>query len=360
MIKSILLYVGCYDHKDENPYPEFSTDDIQTLTNIGLNEFVITDGGQGYNTYTTDDGTVKHCVTHEDIDALDISVTERKMEYWHEKFKNDYRERVDRVSDAVSFDMFRERSLKCARTVWQVNPDAKVWFAFPGIELYGLAEKFIDPFKHELVDKFKTALSAQEWAKVEGFYWSTECVVNDYTDFDYQDLEYNSTFKNPIVKAIKACSDHVRSYGKKMLWIPYYRHGDWSQGAKRLGYIANRTDFFDYMVVQPTYYFNEILHANIEAVRKCVEQQAIGDFYGQPFAGEKISKTAIGPEMEIEGSKAWKSIYEEDNEARYLTYVEAYRDFVNKAPMVYYAGDRNAVMDPKILHHIDKFYNHQM
>lgn len=357
MLKSVLLYVGCYDHKNEQPYPEFSVDDIKILTNIGITEFVITDGGQGYNTYITDDGKVNHCVTHADVDTLDISVTERKLEYWHERFKNDYRERIERVSDEVSFNMFREKSLNCAKTVWQANPNAKVWFTFPGIEHYGLAEKFINPFKNELVDKLKAALTDDEWARVAGFYWSTECVVNDYTDFDYEDMEYNSTFNNPIVKAIKACSDHVRSYGKKMLWIPYYRHGDWSQGGKRLGYIANRTDFFDYMVLQPTYYFNEILGANIEAVRKGVEKQAVTDFYGQIFGGEKISKTAIGPEMEIEGNKAWKCIHEPGNEARYMAYVNAYKSFVDEVPIVYYAGNRDALMDPKIIDFIDKFYN---
>ena len=360
MLKSVLLYVGCYDRRDHSPYPPFTNEDIEKFTNIGITEFILTDSGQGYNSYITDDGTVKHCVTHEDVDALDIDITELKTEYWHEKFKGMYHERIDRISDVVNYNMFRERSLKCARTVWQVNPDAKVWFTFPGIELYGLANKFITPFKEELVDKFKAELSEEEWAKVAGFYFSTEAVVNDFTDFDYEDLEYNSTFKNPIVKAMKACSDYVRSFGKKMLWIPYYRHGDWAQAAKRLGYIANRTDFFDYIVVQPTYYFNKILHANIEAVRKCVEQQAICDFYGQIFGGEKISKTIIGPEMELEGDKTWKNIHVPANEARYLAYVEAYRGFVNKVPMVYYAGGRDHIMDPKIIDHIDKFYNQKI
>ncbi len=353
--KGLLLYTGSNSYDQTSVYPEFSKEDIKKLTDIGVNEFVIIDGGELYN-YYIEDGKTKQIVTNEDIDSLDKSVTEVTMPGWHERFQGYYKDRIAVQNPARNLNDFMERSAKLAERIAEVSPEAGIWLSFPAINLYASCELFGEVYKKYVFDLSKELISKETWDKnIRGFYFSSEDIVNDFTVFHYEDDTYNTDFGNPIVKLIKYLSEIVHADGKKMLWIPYYRTGGWSQNGMRLGYIANRTDFFDYVVIQPSYYFAANTAPNVGVVEKSVEKQTVVDFYGDAF-GEKISKTVLGPEMEI-AEDGGANVSEDDRRDRYLAYEKAYKKFVGKYPIIYYAADRNSVMSDIVFNYIKNFYN---
>lgn len=354
--KGLLMYTGSRDNEGKVIYPEFSKEDIKKLIEIGINEFIILDGGLLYN-YYIEDGEYKPILTMKDVDDLDRSVTELTTPGWHERFQGYYRDRISRITEGRNLNDYVQRSAALAERIAEVDPDAHIWLSFPAINVPGLTDKFTDVYKKYVFGLGRQLISDRVWEhNIRGYYFSTEDIVNDFTVFNYEDDTYNSDFNNPIVKLIKALSETVHADGKKMVWIPYYRTGGWAENGKRLGYMANRTDFFDYVVIQSSYYFDPNTDRNVDVIKESVERQTVVDFYHTPFGGGKISSTVIGPEMEI-AEDGDSNVSEEERRERYLAYEKAYKGFVGKHPIIYYAADRNSVMKDIILGYLKNFYN---
>jgi len=137
---------------------------------------------------------------------------------------------------------------------------------------------------------------------------------------------------NPTAHPEVAMMNTVASYvhntlGKKMLWIPYYGYGsNYNATINSIGYVANKTNIFDYVLLQPHYYFQESadILKNVEAIRESAylnkvvgRKSSSGTF--SVIGGTKTSNTKIGVEMEIDKRHEFA-----DYAARYDVYAKCF------------------------------------
>ncbi|WP_423128223.1 hypothetical protein [Gaoshiqia sp. Z1-71] len=68
--------------------------------------------------------------------------------------------------------------------------------------------------------------------------------------------------------------------------------------------MTNKTDIFDYVVIQPHYYFDETLPENLAGVRRCVSKQTICYRDGLTYGNGKNIETNHRPRngTKLEGS----------------------------------------------------------
>ena len=147
----------------------------------------------------------------------------------------------------------------------------------------------------------------------------------------------------------------VRGLGKKFLWIPYYRD-DGSEISTRLGYIINKRNFFDFAILQPSYYFDSgVGSSNVTLIKNCVSQQKCLSASGAVIGSTKTSMTEIGGEMEIDGKVKTDSAYLN----RYNTYVSNFSTFITgsaKRPIAFYADYPEVLMDSVIFGKVKNFF----
>ncbi|USG65968.1 DUF4855 domain-containing protein [Brevibacillus ruminantium] len=87
---------------------------------------------------------------------------------------------------------------------------------------------------------------------IDGFYFRTETI------FPIQEqISESRPTSNPMVKLLNDISYQVRNnYDKEFMWCPYYGYGKYAKNVTHnLGVIANQTNIFDYICIQPQYYF---------------------------------------------------------------------------------------------------------
>jgi SH3 domain protein len=380
--KSVLLYVGQYTGAQK--YPEFTDSDINVLLKDGINtkDFIITDGGPGYNHYM-ENGVRKELVTAAAIENLNINITESNATGLLQ-IKEDYRVAYRRKVDATyTINDYVEPALALAKKMIAKDPEVQLWFSFPWMEIHALSENYVEPYKKHIYAAIKSKMSIKEWNRnVRGFYVGTEGVTGWYTKFN----ESNTTnFDNAVVKAMKAYSDLVHSEGKEMIWIPYYGASDGSNPL-RVGNIANKTNIFDYIIIQPGKYFTDSRYVNKKTKELGEKEVAlykdnishISKSFKAPYAvytpknviagGSKTSNTRIGMEMELDANlivqssyldTVWtnwfaadgnnprntlwstRKIFAEQKKAWYYEYETATNAYKANIPTVYYAGERN-------------------
>lgn len=188
------------------------------------------------------------------------------------------------------------------------------------------------PFVRDYIDMLQNKLGTDWGTMVEGIYMNLEAVHPVY-----QLVDVNNITANPTCKLFNDVSYRVRvTKGKKFLWIPYYGHGPNAYNVIwNMACVVNRKDWFDYCLIQPNYFWNPSVAANLDGVRYSVDKQMICYRDGVPAAGGRTSTlTVIGVEMEIDSS-----IYNDSGKAsRYQQYEAKYDPVVNY-PFAYYAGN---------------------
>lgn len=176
----------------------------------------------------------------------------------------------------------------------------------------------------------KSKLTTSEWNRDEGFYYGHEDVPQWYTKFTPSAV--STDFDNPVVKNMKYISGIVKGAEKKMLWIPYYNNGNAIPGTEeiptRIGNIINKTNYFNYAILQPSYYSNSSYGStNLTLIKNCVDSQTCKDAFGTIMGGSKTSSTEIGAEMEID-DKISNSAYL----GRYNEYVSKFGTYISGSP----------------------------
>jgi SH3 domain protein len=396
--KAVLLYTGSYT--DTAKYPEFTTSDVNALLGKdsgGLNtkEFIITDGGVGYNHYM-ENGQKKEVITLASINAMTTAhtsaVSQIKPEYvtlYNDRFKNAQLSLNDFVNDSISL----------ANKLIQADSEVQIWFTFPNMHFISLAQNYVEPYRAQVFEAIKSKMSIKDWNRnVRGFYMGTESIVQWYTSFNKTNTTANisNDFGNSVVTAMRGLSDTVRGAGKEMIWIPYYGYPD-TEDAIRVGWVANKTDIFDYIVIQPNTYFADEVYAkkgtltfgaaNMGLVSLSVKNKQVYDRNTVVIGGGRTSNTKIGMEMEIDqyimydvsalqsdwlssdywsigstGSYPRKYYWTDDKDNNGNIILDGYRKFVNSkrewyyqyetanngnkttVPVVYYAGAKDSLL----------------
>lgn len=126
---------------------------------------------------------------------------------------------------------------------------------------------------------------------VKGFYMDREGIMNPFN----WEIPVSS---NCEVNMFQTVANYVAAKGKKMLWIPYWADDNIIKAAC----VAQQTNIFDYVLIQPGYFEGGRPAGTSTAIRKSIAMQRICDLDETPIVPiNKISryKTVIGCDMEI-------------------------------------------------------------
>ena len=207
---------------------------------------------------------------------------------------------------------------------------AKIWIGTPGLSSlnYNLAASSLEPI-YNYLDQVRSLVGTTTWANnVGGIYMNMEAI--------YGTVNYSDLTTNPCIKLMSDLSARVHSNLKtKFLWIPYYGYGsNPDEIIRRIGFVANKSTIFDYVVIQPHYYFDETVGVNLAGVKHCIVNQAVS-YRDGTVVTPKASKTVIGPEMEL----SWKIVPPNnyvDFVGRYNGYVASFAEFKGSYPIIFY------------------------
>ncbi|CAM3685793.1 hypothetical protein EDM52_23880 [Brevibacillus invocatus] len=185
-----------------------------------------------------------------------------------------------------------------------------------------------------------------------GFYFRTEAV------YPLQEkISRSNPTSTPMVKLMNDISYLVRNtYEKQFMWCPYYGYGTYKDNIiYNLGLVANRTNIFDIICIQPAYYFQGSAYkGNLRLVFDSIndDPQEVVDADRNPVAGGRIdSATAIvGVNMEA------NDYFNTSKKTEFDAYIDAFMDIVDMGPIVWYAGGiRNLVQNSQLLDAIEDF-----
>ncbi|MCX8129652.1 MAG: DUF4855 domain-containing protein [Clostridia bacterium] len=348
-----LLYVGYANTRNgTSKYASYTDSDLDSILNsptLGTNEFVITGGDCGYG--------FKQCVAMTDINSLTTSGT-TAYNYCGttdsaslNTIKNEAVNVYNSIDSYRTLESFADDQITLANRIWAKNPNAKVWFSFPVIPHTTFAYLYTSQCRTKIVDRIKDSISSTNWSNnVLGFYYGTESPTQWYTKFNTSNT---TDFNNPVVNNMNGLSSYVHGFSKKMLWIPYYRDGSSTSTSdlpRRLAYISCRTNIFDYVDLQPSYYFNSALTNNLNLVKICVQNNTIVNSSGNAIVS-KTSSTQIGCEMEIDTD------INSDSSAlsRYNQYVSAFSSYRGSKHISFYCSERNSLINTNVFNTVRSF-----
>ena len=349
-IKPLFMHVG-YVGSTSASYAKYTDNDIQKLTDIGVNEVCIAYGTAPV-TYIPEGGTEPELlITKDDINAITADmVGGNPSQADLDNLKAQYRSKINPLDEDLLLNDYADMTLEFAERLVAINPDIEIWYSFPDMYVVTLADLYIEPCL-EYYDYLKNNTDPQIWENnIKGFYWLKEDVpTTTYNCFETDNLV---DFNNAEVRAMKACNDAVHEDGKLTFWCPYYRATD--DTGKHIGFIANQTDIFDYVILQPNHVFSPGLDYNIDLIKEITLQNAVLNKNYVVWGGEKKSSTMVGAEMESQ-SNLFSGSDREENLEKYQDYVNAYQDFVDKYPIALYYGERNGVMSDIVFNQLKDF-----
>ena len=351
IIKPLFLYVGYRYNSTNSKYDEYTDADLQKLKDIGVTEICINFGNAPAAYIPVGETEPKQIVTEYDIEnVITMESTGAESEEALSRIKEEYKTKLSGLDTRLMINDYADFAVEFAERLVAVNPDIEIWYSFPDMYVVTLAELYIDPFL-EYYNKLKAETPAEIWENnIKGFYWLKEDVPSTiYCNFNTDNLV---DFDNPEVKAMKACNDVVHDDGKLTFWCPYYRSTD--QTGQHIGFIANQTDIFDYVILQPNHLFSDGLEYNIDLIKESTLQNALLNKNYVVWGGEKKSSTMIGAEMESQSNMFGGSSGEE-NLQRYQDYVNAYQELLGEYSLAFYYGERNSVMSDRVFNQLKDF-----
>lgn len=344
-VMPLLMYVGCGDDSGKASQPKFTDEQLQQLTDAGINEYVLlTTFMPTYYCDIDENGNAvgepQRLCTKEDIYTLTMEDLGVDSEYQLQlKQEQVIRDTYVTPSDNKStINQQIDYEIELAKRILAINPDAKFWFSLPHTKMIEGATFYAEHYMNIIYPKIKIAFSEEEFDKnVGGLYWSTEDAGG--TVFD---TENQVDFGNPIVKAAKYCSDILHEEDKTLMWIPYTTMG---QQYDRIGFISNLTDVFDYVYLQPGYLWHEEKEPFVNYIKNSVEAGAVLSTSGTIYGGEKKSSTVIGVEIELD-NKVVIGKEAENHMRRYNAYVDNFSQFKSdKLIAIYSSNSTNMFTD---------------
>ncbi len=344
MKKGVLLYT-CYNGYNHTKYHTPTDAELEKL--LTVTDEILFIPITTYNRFTDKDGNDYEVLSHEIIDNMTVDMVGDPARF--EIIKGEYHATADhRLPANYHVKDYIGDAVSLATRLVALKSDVKLWFSVPSAENFHALTHLFAPAWSDTVDMIKNTVPSNIWNNnVQGIYYAGEDIVTSgYTKFD--NGKPQDDFNNPIVYSMRAVSDKVHSYGKKMLWIPYYHEA--APSSKNLGHVVNLTDIFDYVIIQPSFFFNSARTEEIGIVSNCVKNQAVVDINGNIIGGKKTSKAEIGFEMEIDHQFLENDSYVQ----RYYAYEKGFGEFVGVHPTAYYAGAPETLL--KVSDVISKFF----
>lgn len=270
MKKMIFLYTGNKGDSDI-PYPRYTDSDIMNFGAASskgpATEFVVT-GGNNKNHVTNQSFYIESLI-----------------------------ELADRVKRLTGKNVY----FGTPRTA---GPSAALSLSSASAKAAENVSDFLDALKSAVI----SSLGSSFWTNsVNGIYLNHEHVLHTGDSPYGQDIDFSNPKAHPQVKMFETISNKVHAMNKEFIWAPYYGHGPtYQKTTDTIGAVANLTDIFDFVYLQPNYYFepHPDMYASLIAIRESLRlQKVVGRMVGSkhPVIGEKKnSHTVIGCQMEID------------------------------------------------------------
>jgi hypothetical protein len=222
----------------------------------------------------------------------------------------------------------------CINKLTSKKPDAKIWIGTPGISSLNYTQSAATSLNPILayINSVRSNVGETIWNKnIRGIYMNCEAI---YGDLNYDNLSANSTVKLMSSLSAKIHSD----LNKEFLWIPYYGYGVYADDIiKKIAHVACDSTIFDFVVIQPHYYFDETntYKKNLYGVRSSSIKQSVCRTDGS-IVTSKLSKTLIGAEMELDWHIVPPNNYT-DWTSRFDTYTSSLGDLnATNVPLIFY------------------------
>ena len=255
MPNALLLFVGTNSSYSWSPYPSYSNNDLDKILDA-TKEFVIINSNATYNYYQKN-GTATQIVSNSSINAIQSS----DVQYANKlaDVKEDYFGLLSSVGSysSVTLDKSVSAQVALAKQIISKEPNATIWFSFPMVTFQACAQYYKEPFTY-MFNQIKSQIGTTAWNKnVRGFYWGTEAVTSYYTKFD--EGAAGNYYNNRMIQLMADIGNLVHNNNKQFMWIPYNTKDTQTSSLYtfiRAGYVANKTNIFDYVIIQPGYYQN--------------------------------------------------------------------------------------------------------
>lgn len=237
----------------------------------------------------------------------------------------------------------------------------KVWISVPQFDISSTtaisnAPKLYTAYQNYII-KVKDALEklGSFWTyNVKGIYFHTE-VVHPVAG----KISSSTPSTNPTVKLMNDLSYYIHTtHGKQFMWCPYYGYGpNRDTVIYNLGVVANRTQIFDVICIQPAYYFqagNNCDEYNVMSTMLSASDNEVVDITGTPVAGGRTStaRATIGVNME---ASAYAVDPNKPEYERFQLYKNAFGSMVDTVPMMFYGGP-TSVTTSYLKNEITNFY----
>ncbi|MDP4177460.1 MAG: hypothetical protein Q8900_03860 [Bacillota bacterium] len=279
-----------------------------------------------------------------------------------------------------------DSTISVIKQITNINHSAKIWISTPGLKnldstgepnTYNYSAKLLPIYKNYF-NYIKTAIASTVWTNnILGVYENSETIFNDISLSNL----YSSN------KQVQFFSDldmyfSTSTFGfKKFLWVPTIDVADYcnnpdgvyapANGSKlvRIAIVANQTNIFNYVLLQPHYYFSpsftwkdpttNIHHTynyynNLYVVKNSVTAQKILNYNGSylKFGNTNIVKlpnisTQIGIQMEMDNNV--------NTNSRYNDYVKEFNNLTS-IPYSYYAGGPDTLNKYDVYTKINSYY----
>ena len=356
MPNALLLYVGTNSNHFWDPYPAFSNNDLDKILDA-IQEFVIINSNATYNYYQKN-GTTTQIVSNSSINAIQSS--DIQFPNTLANIKEDYLGLLSSAGSypSVTLDKSVSAQVELAKQIISREPNATIWFSFPTVTFQACAQHYKEPFTY-MFNQIKSQIGTTAWNKnVRGFYWGTEAVTSYYTKFD--EGAPGNYYNNRMIQLMADIGNLVHNNNKQFMWIPYNTKDTETSSLYtfiRAGYVANKTNIFDYVTIQPGYYQNSDMSNQLNYVKKSAQDNKFYNNSGGVVGGTKTSSTKIGAEMEIDSKIAGGSNWQGYND-RYYEYTVRFKPLRGSTPFTFYAGDRDSLMNSTVLYYVTDFLNY--
>ena len=144
-IKPLFMHVG-YVGSTSASYAKYTDNDIQKLTDIGVNEVCIAYGTAPV-TYIPEGGTEPELlITKDDINAITADmVGGNPSQADLDNLKAQYRSKINPLDEDLLLNDYADMTLEFAERLVAINPDIEIWYSFPDMYVVTLADLYIEP-----------------------------------------------------------------------------------------------------------------------------------------------------------------------------------------------------------------------
>ena len=373
----VLLYLG-YREYWGGRYANFTDADLDRLTAMS-NDFVLINYAT-YNWVEVEGGENRPVITTEDVMAINPDDTGIRCfcggepnwelmlswgfdevpaqgcnflwEMWHYARKVHW---MNEQGRQYTFQSYVREAVSLTERLVERNPDVNVWVSLPATEhLHLLTHLYTEYWIEYIVRETERLMPPEIWENnVRGFYYGNEQIVAFYTPYSVDEPIYADTsyLENTVVQGMRRLSDVIRGeMNRQFLWIPTVNIN--CESFIIVGYIANRLNIFDAILMQPAYYFMTPTHPEqgrgriqLQVIYDSVRAQAVLNPQGVIVGGSKDSITHIGVLMEVD-ERIIHNNYE--HLYRYEAYVEQFKPLFGDFALGFYAGcplEVRAIMD---------------